>query len=929
DYTVTAGVLSALRENLFNPLKSDQISDEPEFVAKEIRHLECGNRDTEIRTIAREVKRLVLTENYKLSDMALVVRQYAAYASTISRVLVEESIPCNLELRVDASDVPANRAALKLLTLLEGLSTEEDQTTRIAAIADLIKSEYFRLSDEELRVLSSRFDERHLELFQSDVQTLTPETLHRLKNRYRIGFWDADALENAFAYVGSELSVSAWLARAHKLFTDLPGATATKEILNIDPGAQDRDTDIADNLENAETAKLDEKGVEKKRRPSRDIHPSALAWTALVVQRFAELLHAVPRQGKPAELRTELMRLLDRFGFRDQITEPVTKTANEEELPQVMLNFNALEALRRAFVAAIKSIEIAANTVATTRLSTFLTEVRRSLGFQSQLFDAPDRNGLRVLEATDVRGLRFRVIFLAGLTEGGFPLSASRDWIYPHEERDRLREYGLTLEDISPNTLLKEEHYFYQVACRATERLYLTRPLLLGDDSETVASYYIDELRRAIAPFRIETEIIRRDYDGKHLGDVSSATEMKVALVRQQERHLHRGHKKGLLPQPRITRLLTLARNDGFLSDAALTRIEIERERAGPRFGAYDGEITNPDLLKLLHDKFGPDFVHSASGLSVYGNCPYRFYAQRVLRLEPRGEAALDLQAIDAGKLLHDILRRFFERHRREALHKLDRKKLQKELAAIADSVFDEHERVVPPLNKQIWKIDREIRKILLDQVLLYELEIQEEAEAQQVRPAYFEVAFGGMKSSAKDPGSKEEPLELSRETFVGEEKIKISGQIDRVDVARDNTLIAYDYKLSTGASRSDITSGRSLQLPIYLEALEKLILPDQPIAGGGYYVIRGAQDRRNKGLYRASQLNYLRLRAKNSVFSDEDWQRIRAEVVARIWDFLDGMRSGKFIVDPSEKQKTCRFCDYGALCRYDRDRIDRKKAAD
>ena len=56
---------------------------------------------------------------------------------------------------------------------------------------------------------------------------------------------------------------------------------------------------------------------------------------------------------------------------------------------------------------------------------------------------------------------------------------ASRDWIYPHEERERLREYGLTLEDISPATLLKEEHYFYQCACRATERLYLSRPLML------------------------------------------------------------------------------------------------------------------------------------------------------------------------------------------------------------------------------------------------------------------------------------------------------------------------------------------------------------------------------------------------------------------------------------------------------------------
>src|SRR5256885_15351344 len=98
-----------------------------------------------------------------------------------------------------------------------------------------------------------------------------------------------------------------------------------------------------------------------------------------------------------------------------------------------------------------------------------------------------DARGLRVLEATDVRGLRFRAVFIAGLVEGGFPLRASRDWIYPHEERERLKQFGLTLEDISPTTLLKEEHYFYQAACRATDRLYLLRPLLTEDGSETVA----------------------------------------------------------------------------------------------------------------------------------------------------------------------------------------------------------------------------------------------------------------------------------------------------------------------------------------------------------------------------------------------------------------------------------------------------------
>ncbi len=913
EFLPTHGVLSGLRENLFNSsISGPAVSDK----LREIRYLECGDRDTEIRTVAHEVKRLVLTENYDLADIALVVRERSRYANTIARVLHEESIPCNLELRIEGGDVPANRAALKLIALLEGIANEDAESTRISELADLIKSEYFRLEDAELKILSERFDAQYRDLLRDTRKPLS------------IGIWDADALENTFAYVGGELHVNPWLARAEKIITNLPQAEATKELLNLDLGAQDRDRDIADNVENAETAKLEEKGVEKKRRPSRDVHPAAIAWTSLVIQRFAELVQAVPRVGKPAELRVELMRLLGRFGFREQIAEPTRKSDDDRELPQVMLNVNALESIRRALVAAVKSIEFtsAQSAVENIRLSVFLQEVRRSLHSQSQVLGAADRSGLRILEATDVRGLRFRAIFIAGLVEGGFPLRASRDWIYPHEERERLKEYGLTLEDISPATLLKEEHYFYQCACRATERLYLSRPLMLEDDSETVASYYVDELRRAVTPFEIETEMVRSDYEGRRLDDISNTTQMSVALVRQEERHRHHIVRENLVPLSRVRRLLTLARNDGYISDAALRRIEIERERCGPKFGQYDGQITDPHLLELLKQKFGPDFVHSASGLSVYGNCPYRFFAQRVLRLEPRGEAALDLQAIDAGKLLHDVLRRFFERHRREPLYKLDQKTLRAELAGIADAVFDEHERVVPPLNRQIWKIDREIRKILLDQVLLYELQVQEESASRQVLPAFFEVAFGGARSAAKDPDSKDEPLELTRETLIGEESIKISGQIDRVDVARDETVVAYDYKLSTGASKWDITSGRSLQLPIYLEALERLILPDHPIAGGGYYIIRGANERRNKGLYRATQLDYLNLRAKNSIFSDEDWQQVREEVIAKIWMFLDGMRAGRFIVDPSERQKTCRWCDYGAVCRYDRDRIEKKK---
>jgi hypothetical protein len=296
-----------------------------------------------------------------------------------------------------------------LLVLLEGLSSDESQTTRVAEIADLIKSEYFRLSDDELRVLDKQFDEQHLELLRTETQLLTRETVARLKNRYSIGFWDADSLENAFAYVGSDLSVSAWLTRAHKLYTDLPGAAATKELLNIDRARTIATATSPTTSRTPKSSSSKTKASRKKRRPSRDVHPPR--------SRGPRSSCAVlPSCCMPCRAKVSLgvARGVDAtagsFWFSRADCRAGDKIADEQQLPQVMLNFNALEALRRAFMAAIKSIDLAANSPAKTRLSTFLQEVRRSLASQSQVFGAPDRNGLRILEATDVRGLRFRAV---------------------------------------------------------------------------------------------------------------------------------------------------------------------------------------------------------------------------------------------------------------------------------------------------------------------------------------------------------------------------------------------------------------------------------------------------------------------------------------------------------------------------------------
>src|SRR5580765_676439 len=740
---VVAENLRPLREGLFNTdargatevaqvanLRSADSTPTNDSQINNLRYtlLECSDRELEIRSIAKEIKRLVLTDGYQLSDIALVVRERASYGETIARVLNDESMPCNLERRFEATHVPAVRACGKLFQLLRE-PREHVTNPKASDLAHLIKTGYFRPTREHLEDLARTFDESYSSLLGTADGESTAETL---RSKLGIGVWRPDDFENAIAYVGSELRAKAWIDRAHKLIKVFPSPEAAQALM-VGDEADDPAATAADEAPPEDGAAMD-----RRKKPS-PIHPAAIAWGILLMKHLQQLLAAMPEEDAPEELRRALKVLLAELQFSKQIDYAFRSGVGD--IPQATLDVRGRESLRRAIAAAVRSFDYARSAVSEARplgraarqnegvlavpiaLPSFIDEVERSLKSQTLTIGATNRDGLRVLEATDVRGLRFRAIFVAGMIEGGFPLRTSGDWLYPHEERLRLQKHGIFLEDISTETLLKEEHYFYQAACRATERLYLTRPLALSDGAETVASYYIDELRRAIQPAQIEARQIRSDIDGHELLDASKPSELATLLIRQNESRPRQSHTLKF-SRPVLADLLRRAADRHDISPSALRRVQIERARNGNSFGAYDGEITHAGLREMVRRHFGPEQVYSASGLSTYGNCAFRFFANRVLKIEPRNEAALDLQAIDAGKLLHDILRRFFEKHRGDYLPSKDREELRLEMARTADTVFKEHEDKVPPLNERIWNIDCEIRKLILDQVLLYELRL-------------------------------------------------------------------------------------------------------------------------------------------------------------------------------------------------------------
>ncbi|MGH9828199.1 MAG: hypothetical protein ACREDR_33670, partial [Blastocatellia bacterium] len=456
-------------------------------------------------------------------DICLVVRELTSYAALIHRVFQEHAVPLALEQRVELTQAPVIRAALKLFDILEDHARGPRGGVKAGTLADLIKTGYFRLPPSDL--IELRIALKH----QSEQgRSRKPSVKGGLSYHLRtIPYWNPDRLENAVAYVGEDLLADDWLIRARRI--------AEGTGYSISPVSQGAGIDGGSSNDGEQSSDLLPHDIPRRHagsNPAITIEPEELVWASLVLERIWEAIRTIPRVASAADLRSSITILAERFGLAAETIRPINRPGSTSTLPGTALDFRGLKLLRLAIRSAAKAFDLVDGPSGKVYLADFLEEAVRALRSVVLPIAGADSGGVRALEVTDVRGLEFRAVFIAGLVEGGFPLRASRDWIYPQEQREALKSFGLTLEDLSPDTLLKEEHYFYQAACRAAERLYLTRPAASDDGNATIPSYYIDETRRAVAPEEIKAETVNRDFDGERLSDVSSALEAAVSLVR-------------------------------------------------------------------------------------------------------------------------------------------------------------------------------------------------------------------------------------------------------------------------------------------------------------------------------------------------------------------------------------------------------------
>jgi RecB family exonuclease len=279
--------------------------------------------------------------------------------------------------------------------------------------------------------------------------------------------------------------------------------------------------------------------------------------------------------------------------------------------------------------------------------------------------------------------------------------------------------------------------------------------------------------------------------------------------------------------------------------------------------------------------EFAPGRAWSVSALETYLDCPFKFFAQRVLRLEEEPDDDEVMDPRRQGQFVHDVFERFFAAWKRAGHRAITQANLDAArdlFATIVDAALD-----VAGLSEAEAGLER--TRLLGSPAAagLGEAVFRMEAE----------------RSLAVVDRLLEHPLngEFTFATSGGPRTVALKGKADRIDLLEDGTFRLIDYKLGWPPQR-----GRALQLPIYGLCAQQQLSAE-----------RGQT-------WRLGEAAYIAFKGPRRVvplFSPGDREKTLAHAQQRMADTLDAIARGEFPPTPDDVYR-CETCSFATVCRKD-----------
>jgi RecB family exonuclease len=276
-----------------------------------------------------------------------------------------------------------------------------------------------------------------------------------------------------------------------------------------------------------------------------------------------------------------------------------------------------------------------------------------------------------------------------------------------------------------------------------------------------------------------------------------------------------------------------------------------------------------------------PAQQYRVSRVDQYVTCPFKYFAQSVLRLPEEREDSAGLTPLERGTLLHDLFERFFTEWQADGHGAISADLLPEavrrftELAAQTLATLPDADRILEHTRLLGSLVARGVAE------RVFELEAE---SGDQVQERLLEQKIVG-------------PFRFPLLGGLDQTTVAINGKADRVDVLGDGRLRVIDYKLGR---MPDLAT--SIQIAAYAHAVRQQLeardgVP-HPIADASYLAF-GDEYRIEGPIAGSGQDAAAAVEARAAVFAD---------VVSRIED-------GRFPPRPKDTAE-CEWCRYAGVCR-------------
>ncbi len=529
-----------------------------------------------------------------------------------------------------------------------------------------------------------------------------------------------------------------------------------------------------------------------------------------------------------------------------------------------------------------------------------------------------------------------KVLFFLGVNDGNIPKNASKGGIISDMDREFLKESDLELAPTPRQQMFIQRFYLYLNLTKPSERLYLSYSKVNSAGKTLRPSYLIDTVRKLFSEITIEQPWRQPVLE-------------QIVTPKEGVRYLAEGLRSYVENVPgELTDHELYALYHAYEEQDQYDALAVQLKEAA--FYRYQAGSLSKAVARAL---YGKNLENSVSRLETYAACAYHHFLQYGLSLKEREE--FGFEAVDMGNIFHGVLDEFSRRLESSDYTWFDFPEEfgRKNVAEAMEQVAAEYGAgILYSSARQEYAITR-MKRILNRTVST----LQNQLLQGEFKPDGHELSFRFVQDM--------EAIDIS---LSKEEKMRLQGRIDRIDVAEDEEHVyvkVIDYK--SGNQQFNLAAlyyGLQLQLVVYMNAameLEAKKHPDKEVVPAAllYYHVDdpmvetagevGAEELnkllreqlRMKGVVNSSEdiLGKLdkymadksevipverkkdgSLSARSSVMSEEELRLVSSYVNRKVRNLGREVLEGHKEINPYEttKKDACEYCAYKRVCGFD-----------